>query len=297
MAYRLIQARSADEALTHIRSGSFAIISRIDISELFNRAALVRDGIFDFDGTLTEGSQWRSVGELMPESLRSVDIENYQWYHDHLHDQDVQDVSLDDPDWWIGHLETGNKLAVDGAWLAATVYMLRLSGVTKGQIQSAAKSLQARQGVTPLIKSLRNKAVISFGMEQFIQSWLEHHQIEIPVAASRILFDEEDIVDRVHINIVGSGSKEFAAARFRRISGSSDRELMVVGDSVVDIHMMSQSSFNVLIIPPSELKKKMKGFRENNLEVMWNRVTMILASDSFDPLLQFFKTASRQSHR
>lgn len=286
-------AGSLDEALTLVASGVPNIISRIPLWDLMNHAARVRDGLFDYDGTLTPGSQWRAMGALLPDRLRTIDLENYSWYHQHLHDQDVDGVNLDDPDWWIGHLATGNKLAVDGAWLAATVFMQQHAGVTRDQIRQAATTLPARRGVAPLLELMRYRAVISFGVEQFIQDWLAHNGLHASVAASRLIFDTEGRVERPHINIVGAGSKEFAAARFRRLTGASEREVLVVGDSVVDIHMMSPDSFNVLIIPPSERDHKMRDFRENNLAAMWDRVTMILADDSLEPLVQLLREARK----
>lgn len=291
MSYIAKQARSFDHALELVASGSPNVISRLPLGDLMNHAAHVQDGLFDFDGTLTPGSQWRAIASLMPEELREIDMENYRWYHSHLHDRDAHGVSLDDPDWWVGHLHSGNKLAVDGALAVTAVYLFAQAGITREQIDEVAVKLPARRGVGELLALMRNKAVVSFGVEQFIQAWLRHQGLELPVAASRLIFDEQGVVQRPHINIMGSRSKEYAAERFRRAMSTPERELLVVGDSVVDIHMMSPDSFNVLIIPPSELDRKMRDFRENNLAAMWPRITMILADDSLEPLAELLRDA------
>lgn len=296
MKYTAQQADSLSHAMELIASGATQIISRIPLCDLISRAALVRNGLFDFDGTLTPGSQWRAVSSLMPDDLRRIDLENYSWYHRHIHNQDVSDeVTLDDPDWWIDHLETGNKLAVDGAWVATAIHMFSLAGITREQIDLTATSLPPRAGVAELFRLMEQRAVVSFGIEQFIQAWLRHNGLTAPVAASRILFDSHGRVDRPHINIVGAGSKEFAAARFRRVTRVQNHELLITGDTVVDVHMMDNDTFNVLVIPPSELDRKMRDFRENNLAAMWDRVTMILADDSLEPLVQLLQDARKSS--
>ena len=111
------------------------------------------------------------------------------------------------------------------------------------------------------------------------------------MAASRLIFDNDGRIENLHINIVGSGSKQFAAQRFRRLTQIDDSELLVVGDSVVDVHMMSELTFNVLVVPRSEIDRKLKDFRQNNLAAMWNRITMILADDSLEPLVQLLREA------
>jgi len=284
-------AQSLEHALELVASGVPNIISRVPLLDLMSRAALVRHGLFDFDGTLIGGSQWRALGELMPEYLREADLENARWYRSQRHGQHEQDSSLEDPDWWIDELETGNTLAVDGAWVASTVAMLALSGVTWNDIEHAAATLPARAGAVELIRLMDQRAVVSFGIEQFIQAWLLHHGLRVPVAATRLLYDSSGRVERPHINIVGAGSKKFAAARFRRLANVEERSLLVVGDSVVDVHMMGEDSFNVLVVPRTEVDHKLQDFRENNLEVMWERITMILFDDSLESLVDLLREA------
>jgi hypothetical protein len=59
--------------------------------------------------------------------------------------------------------------------------------------------------------------------------------------------------------------------------------------------MMARDSFNVLIIPPCELEGKMRDFRQNNLAAMWERISMILADDSLEPLVQLLQDARKSS--
>lgn len=295
MAYVAVHARSHTQAFEQVALGVANVISRIPLWDLMSRASRVHNGVFDFDGTLTPGSQWRVMGTLLPEDLRHADMESSRWYHSHIHGQGVNGVTLENPDWWINHLETGNQLAVEGAWVAATVGMFTKAGITHTQIEEAVRTLSPRQGVAQLMSLMRHKAVVSFGIEQFIQAWLRHIDLTVPVAASRLIFDKEGRVVNLHINIVGAGSKEFAAARFRQLTETTEDGLIVVGDSVVDVHMMSADSFNVLIVPPSELDRKMKDFRDNNLGAMWDRITMILADDSFEPLVTLLQEARQTS--
>lgn len=294
MAYVAQHARSLTHALELITSGVPNIISRIPLWDLMSHAALVRDGLFDFDGTLHTGNTWATVGRRLPEELRARDAAIREWYWTHLHTP-PNGHTLDDPDWFHGHLMGSNQAVVDGAWVANDVQWYMQGGLTREDFLAVARELKERYGSRDLLRLMRHRAVITFGIEQVAQDWLTVREIPTPVAGTRLIFDETGRLTGHHPNVVASPTKEHAARRFRELTGSGEQELLVIGDSVVDIHMMTGRTFNVLIVPPSELEKKLHDFRENNLGAMWERVTMILADDSLEPLVQFLQEARERT--
>ncbi|KKW31409.1 MAG: hypothetical protein UY76_C0058G0002 [Candidatus Uhrbacteria bacterium GW2011_GWA2_52_8d] len=290
MEYVTTHARSLAQAVELIASGIPNVVSRIPLWDLMSRASLVRDGLFDFDGTLHTGNTWAVVGRRLPEILREKDAAIRTWYWSQLHTEAPR-RSLDDPDWFHGHMPPQNQGVVDGAWVANDVHWYMEAGLTRDDFEAVAEELGARSGAEELLQLMRYRAVVTFGIEQVAKRWLKNRDISAAVAGTRLMFDEDGRLTGHHPNIVASPTKEYAARRFREISESTEQETLVVGDSVVDVHMMGGDSFNVLVIPPSELGKKLRDFRENNLATMWDRITMILADDSLEPLVTLLREA------
>jgi phosphoserine phosphatase len=286
------QVYCATDVQSHLREGQPKLLTRITPDALYRRAGKLEAGAFDFDGTLTAGSEWRAMGSLMRPDLHDIEMDNFRWYLSHISGQCSNVVSLDDPDWWMEHLESGNLLAVESAWVTSSVYLMRLSGITEEQLDDVAKTLSPREGALELLRLMDKRVVISFGIEQFIKSWLRHVDVSAAVAATRIIFDDAGLVNRCHINVVGAGSKKFVVKRFRDLSHVREDHLLVVGDTVLDASMMSPSSFNVLIIPPNEIENQNSDFR-NNLPKMWDRLTAILVCDSLAPLAELIKEARK----
>ena len=281
---RVLQASTFNQALRGVLDASVDIVSRLPLPDLKERVANLTSGMFDFDGTLTTGSQWEAISSLLPDDLRRRDEDVRFWYWNHRFDEDVPDTTMDDPDWFIEHMLEPNRLVVDGGWAAQTIMLYEKAEISREQIRKAMRTLPMRTGAFLLLRQFDHRVVISFGMEQPIQIWLRAHQINSPVAATRLIFNDDECVAGFHQNIVASSTKGLAAQRFRTITGVRNADCLVVGDSMADISMMHDDSFNVLIIPPSEMDKKLSSFREGNLGAMWNNITMILCSDSLMPL-------------
>jgi len=277
-------------------TSSDCLISLVPEDELMRRAARITAGAFDFDGTLTTGSQWRAIDDLMPEVLRELGSQNRDWYWSHLHKIGNLPASVLDPDWFHSDLHEGNQKVAEGAWIAETISLYRQAGLTRRDIEDVWLALPQREGACDLLELVDPRVVISFGVEQVILSWLQNLQVvDTAVAASRLKFNEEGVVSGCHINLVVSETKQFAADRFRQITGVAEDQLLVVGDSVVDVHMMHPRGFNILIVPRAEADKKLAGFRTNGIGVMWDRLTAILVSDSLQPLVELIERA-RATH-
>ncbi len=288
MIGKAVCAYSLSDALKMVECGYVPLITRIPLHKLFERARHIYHGAFDFDGTLIPGSQWKATSALMPPSLAAQDEENRAIYWKQKHEQPIRPdlIDLEDPDWFHGGFYPENLKVMDGAWIAETIRLYSEARITRAQIAEVAKTLPPREGALELLQAMEKRVIITFGIEQLIQDWVEHHQVHpTSVAASRLKFNEENQVYGCHINLVASHTKKCAVERFREVGKIDGENLLVIGDSVVDVHMMGTDSFNVLIVPPNELDRKLADFREGNLASMWDRITLILASDSLIPLL------------
>lgn len=271
------------EVAQHINGEPKFIVS-CGPTEFIARAGRLTGGLFDFDGTLHPSSQWRVIMNRLPRDLIEHDERIRSWYWNQLHGKPAF-VDLDHPDWFHGIMEIGNQAVVDGAWAASSIHMLMQGDVRRQAFQEVAQELGARKGAIELLELLARRAVVSYGLETIISDWLVHHQVTSAIAATRLHFNADGRLTDYHPNIVASPTKEHAANRFRAVTGIHERNLLVVGDSVVDIHMMHEGGFNVLILPPTEADRKLRDFRENNLSGMWARLTAILVSDSLQPLV------------
>lgn len=286
-------AKQLSDAIDIVACGGPNIISRIPLWDLMNHASFVRDGLFDFDGTLHTGNTWAAVSRRLPEKLREADASIRSWYWKQLH-LDGAVIPLDHPDWFHGKMPVDNQAVVDGAWVANDVHWYIKAGLTRYDFEAVAAELIERPGASNLLRMMRHRAVITFGIECVAQRWLKDRDIVAAVAGTRLTFDEGGRLTGHHPNVVASPTKRLAANRFRELTGVTDREIIVVGDSVVDVHMMRDDTFNVLVVPPSELDRRIQDFRENNLSAMWDRITMILANDSLEPLVALLQK-TRQS--
>lgn len=285
------QVRTIDEASQFLKDGTPRLLIRFPLDEVIARAARVTAIAADFDGTLVPGNQWRELQRLLPQDQQAEEERIRDWYFDHTKEGHRDDVPLDSPDWFHSDLHPGNRLVAEGAWVASSIERYMKAGVTRAQITKLAQQMPARVGAFMLLGHFKTRAVISFGLEPFIVDWLAYHGTTASVAASRLLFNEGGQVNGYHINIVGSETKEFAADVFRRKAGLQEHELLVVGDSVVDAHMMRPGGLNFLVIPPKEGDKRMTAFRNAHLDTMWDRITGILVSDELLDLVALLNLA------
>lgn len=285
--------KTLDEALVMIGSGIVNIISRIPLWDLMSRASLVRDGLFDFDGTLHPRGTWVEVGKRLPEELRQRDACIRSWYWKQTHSS-TESLDLTNPNWFHDHLDPGNQAVVDGAWVADDIAWYIQAGLTRQDFLAVAEELGERRGARELLLLMRERCICTFGIEAVAEHWLTMRSIRAHPIGTRLFFDGEESDARLighHPNVVASPTKKIVARMFLNALGINPRQLLVIGDSVVDVHMMEPETFNVLIVPPSELDKKLRDFRENNLQAMWDRITMILADDSLEPLVELLQDA------
>lgn len=284
-----------DQALALVDAGGTRIISRVPITQLIKLAGLVRAGAFDFCGTLTTGSQWRTLDSLMPSHYWERGLEKYRWYQENRHNRQPHTTSLEDPDWFLGSINPENLDAIDASFVVMPIMHAEAAGVLMRDIQEAGRHLPIRPGAKELLCLTNPRVVISFGLETMILPWLQQYDIKSAVAATRVEEDELGRVCGFNVNLVLPSTKRLAADRFRALSGLQEEELLILGDTIFDADMMQPRSFNVLIVPPGETDQKLNDFRNGNLAYMWDRLTMILISDSLMPLVELIRQARKEA--
>jgi phosphoserine phosphatase len=245
----------------------------------------------DFDGTITAGSQWVEIQNFLPNTLLNEEHQDRDWYYEQT--SGVSDVKTDmsDPDWLHGHLMFGNQTAVEGAWVARSFARYIQANLTDVHVKMAGKAVVMRQGAVELFELMNQRVVITFGVEQIIKAFLEENKIHASIAATRLTFDKNGFINGYNRNVVVSATKAAAANRFHKLVGDPPHFFLSIGDSIVDIEMMPENGFNVLIMPPGEANKKLAAFRRNHLATMFNKLTMILVSDSLLPLVDLIRQA------
>lgn len=244
----------------------------------------VENGVFDFDGTATSGSQWKALGTFLPKNYIDEETVDRDWYYS-LIMNGFSEPPKDPDEWWIEHVVEGNMQAVEGAWAARAFERFKKSGITQDDIVSAAAILQPREGLAKLFSMLDRRVIVTFGIENVVKEFLAQHELEAQIAATRIEFDANGAMTGYNRNVVVSATKAVAVDRYRELYDIKDpRSILAVGDSVVDIHMMPVSGVNVLLLPTKEMDRKLKAFRDNHIEKMWEKLSCVLASESLQCL-------------
>lgn len=254
-------------------------------------ASSIRHLAADFDGTITAGSQWVEIQNFLPRNLLTEEHEDRDWYYDQTSDYNTEITDLSDPDWLHGHLMFGNQTAVEGAWVARSFARYIQANLTDVHVRMAGQAVVMRQGATELFELMHQRVVITFGVEQIIQAFLEKNKLHASVAATRLTFDKSGFINGYNRNVIVSATKASAAKRFHELVGDPPPFFLSIGDSIVDIKMMPENGFNVLIMPPGEANKKLAAFRRNHLAAMFDKLTMILVSDSLLPLVDLIRRA------
>ena len=245
------RAHSTQDVLSHVtrsRPDYPLIISKYGFEEVLQRLRLVKHGALDFDGTVSPGSQWESVQRDLPEDVLAQEHKDRDWYFAQVDTGQTNGMTMDHPDWFHGTLLKDNRAAAEGAWSARSIGRYVQCGFTEEDFITAGKRVEIRDGIPELFDLLDQRVVISFGLQNVIEACLEHHGHPSPVAATRLLFDAEGRLTGFHPNVVVSSTKAAAVSRFLQLTGASEEEILATGDSVVDVTMMRDNSFNIWIV-------------------------------------------------
>ncbi len=271
------------DALTLIDSGVPQIISRVPTPDLFDFAGMVRGGVYDFCGTLITDSQWRAFEALMSDESKRLGKEAIDWYHTTRNNGNAPD-DLENEDWLLGAIMEENIAAVDAALALLPIMRAEKDGVLIADVIKAGAELAPREGAYELMDTVGPALICSFGIEQMIRGWQERYDVACPVAAIRLGVDEQMRVKACNMNLVLPMTKALAAARWRELSDLHPEQVLSIGDTIFDTNMMHPDGFNVLIIPPGEVDKKVAAFREGQLGHMWEKLTMVLFDDDLATL-------------
>ncbi len=273
------------------------ILSRYHREPLLGLASQVLHLAADFDNTLTPDNEWVLIQRYLLEDLRAQEQADRDWYLAQTSDSVQSVVSLEDPDWFQSHVQPGNRVAVEGAWIARSLARHMQSGLNRGAVVTVGKEMKPRAGLPELFQLTQHQVVISFGIEQVVLSFLANQGLQAAVAANRLCFEDGDglsgnmsaSLTGYGRNVVVSSTKAIAARLFAKQTGGQPPNILSIGDSIVDLDMMPDNGFNVLLLPPGEANRKLAAFRDNHLAAMWGKLTIILVSDSLMPLVDLIR--------
>ena len=282
-------ARSLDVALSLLQQPGSRIISRIPAQDLRTHASQVTAAACDYDGSLIAGNQWQTVDQLVPPVFHAQMNASRTWFFSHRN-TGTNGMTIDHPDWFHSVIETSNDPVAEAAWVAETFQIYKEARLLQEHLGQIGRSLTPREGAIRLLELMTRRVVISMGIEQVIEPWLQHHAVPSPVAASRLLF-ENGVVSGYHFNLVVGHTKRTAVDRFRKITNVEEANLLVLGDSAIDATMMYPKSFNVLIVPLGEADDRISAYRLRHIPTMWDNLTLILQSDSLLPLVHLIQSA------
>lgn len=288
-------AQTYNAAMRLLAAGEHTIVSRVNHALLLQSARLVQHAALDFDGSLhSDRSCWAKVAARLPPNLEAADEAIRQYYYaDNLYVPGESVVDLSDPDWFFQHRHPGNADVIEGGWVGRDVGWYMEGGLTQEDFADVGRNLQTREGAVPLIGMMDHTTIISFGLQAVILPWIQHHGVQASVVANRLRFDDSGRVIGHHPNLIAASTKRLAAEVFADGLAGSAAKILVLGDSIVDIHMMLRDSFNVLILPRTAGDAQLQKFRERGLQQMWPKLTMILHSDSLMPLVKLLLQARR----
>lgn len=284
-----------EEARALLSDGKERIVTQLNPSTLRRRAAMVQAGAFDFDGSLAVGSQWSHVKAMIPEALRDEDNADLRWYLEWAKEERVVHDSLDDRNWFMGNGDHMNGAAIEGAWISRSIQRFIDAGMTRANFEEAGNKVQLRKGAVELFRQIPLRVIISMGLEQVIRACIDRYLLSSAIAATRLNFGCDGRLVGYHPNVVVSKTKKVALNRFMRLNGLKAENHLIIGDSYIDIEMMPEHSFNVWILPHTEEVEGIAEFREARFESMLRRVTMVLYSNSLEPLARLLHEAKHST--
>lgn len=288
------------------------IISRIRRRELLQNLAQVKHGLFGFDNTLHSASQWPEIRRILGTEARAL------WETD-LNQRPINGHAVTLSNKLKGRIlcmspevqsQTEQAMLQTG-WTVQLIQFMKETGVTREQIRSIAKHLPIRPGVLEIFRMMTKTSVISWGLREIVNAWLEAHGILgnfkytsvrlLELGATDLLFDEQDRVQGCDLSsVVVNANKGTVANRFLEACGVSEGITLALGDSIYDMDMMpflriyqenNISGVNILILPPKVALDNLNEFETYHLERLWQRVTCLLIADDFRPLVNLFQEA------
>ncbi len=284
--------KTVDEARELLSGTEDRIVTKLQPAEILKRARWIKAGAFDFDQSLAIGNQWLEIESIVGSHYIQGEQSDREWYLERAHANHTNHKGpIEDTDWFFEKTVLDNRAAVEGAWVARSVKRFEQQAVMDSTFAHIGKHMTLRDGARDLFALLEKRLVISMGIEQLIAASLQHNGMSAGVIATRLVFNKENTVSGCHRNVVVSTSKGVAHRRFVELSEMRVKHHLVLGDSYFDIHMMPQGAFNVWIVPHSDVDNGLVNYRDAHFEIMLDRATIVLYSNSLLPLVMLIREA------
>lgn len=266
-----------------------------DEDDLAARAAGLKYGVCDFDGTLHVDNQWRAMDRHLPPEMVAKDNTVYAAYRAfRLAPKDGADIHA------CGPQSTAHLAAWETQWIERGMRTYRDGGLTEADLMDAGISLVPRDGAGDLLDLFFHRAVISMGIEPVIRAFLDAHGFSTPkrpvwVGASRVEFDPEG-------RILGCALNAFPAALKREVrdwflrnvarwDGNPDA-VFALGDSAGDLELMERGrGLNAFVMPFPARDAHTEGYRDEHLADIVEIADVVSVGDSLQPLADFIRAS------
>ena len=297
----IIHASSFDDASERLEalqvSGASVpiIISRLSDEELLSRLSGVKYGIFDFDDTLTTGNQHKKIREKIEPKNASFDEAIIDW----MMSEHKCFLSIRPEMIWFANMEKPELIEqgmFQAAFIAKNAADMVAAKMSRYSLQSIGRNLPVRDGAIDLLRHFTHCCIITYGHNEIVNAWLNQHEVGATVAGLWLHFNSTDQVVGFHPGTLVTGTnKGIIAKRFREQEGYATEPFLTVGDRPFDIETMFDNSqdANVLILPPAKAKARLAEFQTREFRNTWNRVSALLISDSFAPLIELLGAPHR----
>lgn len=290
------------------------VISRVKRKELLQSLAQIKHGLFGFDNTLHTASQWAEIRRILGPEAK-------QLWQARMDEKPINGQAVTQSNKLKGRIlcmsperqDYRDQAALQTMWTAKLIFAMKEAGVTREQLRSIAGHLPMRPGVREVFRKLAKTSIISWGLRDIIDAWLQangiwqdfqHSSVRVlEIGAAHLEYDGQGrVADVDSSSVVVNANKGRLASQFLDSYSLSEGVTLAVGDSIYDVDMMpfiriyrdsSISGVNVLILPPKVALENLNEFEKYQLERLWQHVTCLLIADDFYPLLSLIQEADQ----
>lgn len=270
------------------------LLTAWDADDLMTRAADLRHGLFDFDGTTHEGNQWRAMDARIPQTLLDKDHAVYQQYRRfRLAPRDGADIHA------CGPQSNAHLAAWEMQWIERGMRLYAAGNLTRDDLRTAGESLTPREGAHELFGLFEHRAVISMGIEPIIRAFLDFHGFHTPqrpvwIGASRVECDEKGRIIGAELNALSAALKKDVRAWYlRNVAHDEDPDaVFALGDSLGDRDLMEPGrGVNAFVLPFPADDTNTDSYRAEHLEEIVSLADIVTVGDSLLPLAHFLHDA------
>ncbi|NBS41644.1 hypothetical protein EBS80_03205, partial [bacterium] len=192
-------------------------------------------------------------------------------------------------DAWMNDPSCRDLSSEQAAYGTRTMMRWAAAGITRDQLRSVGARIELRDGVRELFDAIPNRTIVSFGVEDLIESCLDANRLTATVVANRLFYGEDGRVRSHHPHVVVNATKRLIAHRLLERGNVPPEHVLCVGDSIGDIEMAPPFGLNVLLLPRDALEGQIGKWRDGQLPQLWEKVRAVVVSNSLLPVWELVR--------